>query len=62
MIIYFVMVLLIVAADQISKIAVASSFELGEQKMIIDKILSFTYVQNKGAAFGILQGAQMLPR
>ena len=59
MIIYLVMVLLIVAADQISKIAVASSFKLGEQKMIIDNVLSFTYVQNKGAAFGILQGARV---
>lgn len=59
MVAYIIMALLIIAADQMSKIGIASRFQPGEQKLIIDKVLSFTYVQNRGAAFGILQGARV---
>ncbi len=48
-------VFLLVAADQISKYLIASNFELGESVHVIKGLLDFTYVQNKGAAFGILE-------
>lgn len=58
MIIYIVAAFSIIALDQISKFLTTYYFDLGEIKAIIPKILSFTYIQNEGAAFGILQGAR----
>ena len=49
----------IVAADQITKIIIAENFSLGQQKVLIKEILSFVYVRNEGAAFGILSGARV---
>ena len=57
--IYIIATILIVALDQISKVLTTRYFELGEVKTIIPEILSFTYVKNEGAAFGILQGARV---
>lgn len=57
--IYIIAAILIVALDQISKVLTTRYFELGEVKTIIPQILNFTYVQNEGAAFGILQGARV---
>lgn len=59
MVIYITAAILIIALDQISKILTTSFLSLGEVKNIIPGILSFTYVENKGAAFGILQGARV---
>ena len=59
MVIYFIIAVLIVVFDQISKILIEHSFELGQQKILINKILSFIYVRNEGAAFGIFQGARV---
>ena len=59
MIIYVVAAILIIALDQISKFLTTFYFDLGEVKAIIPNILSFTYIQNEGAAFGILQGARV---
>ena len=59
MVIYIIAALIIIAADQLSKIYIASNFSLGQQKMLIDGVLSFTYVKNEGAAFGMLQGARV---
>ena len=57
--IYIIAAILIIVLDQISKVLTTRYFELGEVKTIIPEILSFTYVQNEGAAFGILQGARV---
>lgn len=43
----------LIAADQITKLLVSSNFEVGESLHIIDGLLDFTYVQNRGAAFGM---------
>lgn len=59
MVIYFIIAALIVLGDQISKILIAKSFEVGTQKVLIEGILSFIYVKNEGAAFGIFQGARV---
>ncbi len=56
--IYILSAILIIAFDQITKILTVKNFRLGETKEIIPYVLSFTYVKNEGAAFGILQGAR----
>ena len=59
MAIYIIIALFIIALDQFSKVLITSSFALGQEKSVIKGILSFTYVRNEGAAFGILQGARV---
>lgn len=49
-----------VAADQLTKIYVDKNFYIGQSKTVIDGVLSLTYVQNRGAAFGILPNAGAL--
>jgi len=46
---------LILIADQVSKFFIVENFQLGESETIIDGLLNFTYIHNRGAAFGILQ-------
>jgi len=46
------------AADQFSKLAVTSSFHPGDSLPILPPALYFSYVQNTGAAFGMLRGQQ----
>ena len=57
--IYILSAILIIAFDQITKILTVKNLRFGEVKEIIPNILSFTYVKNEGAAFGILQGARI---
>lgn len=59
MILYSAVFLLIIALDQITKLLSTTYFKLGEVKNIIPHVLSFTYIRNEGAAFGILQGARV---
>ena len=54
--VYILIAIIIVISDQLSKIAAASF--LSGQKIIIKGILSFVYVENRGAAFGLFQGAR----
>ncbi|MDZ7291061.1 MAG: signal peptidase II [candidate division KSB1 bacterium] len=51
-----VFTLLVVALDQISKIAIKTQFDLKETVAIIGNFLQFTYIQNEGMAFGIRFG------
>ena len=53
-IIALAVIALLVAADQITKLLISSNFKVGESKHIIGGLLDFTYVQNRGAAFGML--------
>ncbi len=53
-IIALAVIALLVAADQITKLLISSNFEIGESTHIIGGLLDFTYVQNRGAAFGML--------
>lgn len=52
-IIALVVVIVLVAADQISKLLVMQHFKQGQTIHVIKGFLDFTYVQNRGAAFGI---------
>lgn len=47
-------------ADQLTKLLVVERFVPGESLPIIPSLLHLTYVQNRGAAFGLLQGQQLL--
>lgn len=49
----------VVAFDQLTKALVARGLELHETRPLIDGLLSLTYVQNRGAAFGILSEADL---
>lgn len=51
---YFGVLLLVILLDQITKYLIVQNFELGESKPLIDGVLHFTYILNRGAAFGML--------
>lgn len=57
--IYILISILIIVFDQITKLMTTKSLSLGEVFPVIPHVLSFTYVKNEGAAFGILQGARV---
>ncbi len=50
----------VVAADQLTKFLIVRSFSPGESLPLLGSILSLTYVQNTGAAFGLFKGQQGL--
>ena len=53
----FVIFVFAVVSDQLSKLAVDSSFNLYESHNILGDYLKLTYVRNSGAAFGISFGS-----
>ena len=55
-----ILAVLFLAADQITKLGVMQNFVLYESVPVIDGILSWTYVRNRGAAWGILAGRTWL--
>lgn len=60
MIIPIITILLLVAVDQITKLAVVKWLMPVGSREIINGFFSLTYVENRGAAFGTLQGAGWL--
>ncbi len=50
----------LVVIDQISKWLVVENLKGETSKAIINNILSFTYVENRGAAFGIFNNSRFL--
>ena len=56
MVLYVITILIIVGGDQITKIIVNHTLQLGDSYSIIDNFFYFTYTHNYGAAWGILQG------
>jgi hypothetical protein len=50
----------LVAFDQLVKWHIRSSFAVGEVQPGIAGVFEFCYVQNRGAAFGAAQGAQVI--
>lgn len=51
-----ILISLLTALDQFTKYIVLTSFQLYETKPVIDGVFSFTYIQNRGMAWGMLQG------
>lgn len=57
-IISIVIMALIVALDQISKLLVVANIPLYESVEVIPNVFRFTYIRNDGAAFGMLDDAR----
>lgn len=51
---FFAMIVAVVLVDQLSKWVVVKSMTLGESIPVIKDFFHFTYILNKGAAFGML--------
>lgn len=51
---------LMVGVDQLTKYLVLQNLDLYQSVPVIDKVLNFTYIQNKGAVFGIMQEMRWL--
>ncbi|TRM12329.1 lipoprotein signal peptidase [Lentibacillus cibarius] len=56
MYVYYILALLVIAIDQLTKWAVVKTMELGEQITVIGDFFYLTSHRNSGAAWGILQG------
>lgn len=54
--IYMIMVVAIVALDQVIKVFVRKNLVLGEQHKLIGDLFSITYIENTGAAFSSFSG------
>ena len=57
---YLIVVLVLVAVDQLTKWWAASTFPLNGPDLALGLGFHFTYTRNTGAAFGILQGGTFL--
>ena len=58
---YYLLFLGLVLTDQFTKQIFMSSFDLG-QSVVVNPFLSWTYVQNTGAAFSFLAGGGMIQK
>jgi len=58
---YYLLFLGLVLTDQFTKQIFMSSFDLG-QSIVINPFLSWTYLQNTGAAFSFLAGGGMMQK
>ena len=56
MIFYYIIAVLLIIIDQISKWLIVQNFDLYEGKVLIPGFFSLFYIQNKGAAWGIFEG------
>lgn len=52
LLIFLILALVVIIADQVSKIYVDNNFRLGETVPVIKGLFNFTYVRNPGVAFG----------
>ena len=57
---FAVSIIVLVGADQYIKYIVETSMAVGETVPCIDWLVQWTYVQNRGASFGMLQGQTWL--
>lgn len=55
-----IIAVIILILDRVSKLWVVDHFYLGESVPLIPNVFHFTYILNKGAAFGILVDQKML--
>lgn len=58
MLLALLIALLIIGADQFTKMLIVQHMRLGDDIPVIDGILHLRYVQNNGAAFSMLEGMQ----
>lgn len=55
MIIYYIIAMILIGLDQLSKYLTVQEIALGEVVPVIPNILSLTYIRNSGAAWSILE-------
>ncbi|MDV2685356.1 signal peptidase II [Alkalihalophilus sp. As8PL] len=53
---YYIIALIVILIDQLTKWIVDTSMEIGERIPVIENVFYITSHRNQGAAFGILQG------
>lgn len=53
------MFMVVLAADRVTKLIITETFALGES-VEVAKYFHWTFIVNKGAAFGMLQGSRLL--
>lgn len=53
---FFVIILLVVVCDQLSKLWILQNFALYDSTVIIQGLFNLTFLRNTGAAFGIFAG------
>jgi len=58
--VWVIIIVLIIAADQITKFIVTSNFELGDSTTIIDNFFHIVHWRNTGAAWGIMQNGKFV--
>ncbi|GAB4072399.1 signal peptidase II [Barrientosiimonas marina] len=56
MYLYYILALVVIAVDQLTKWAVVKTMEMGDQITVIEHFFYLTSHRNSGAAWGILQG------
>ena len=54
MLLWILVIIGIITLDQVSKLLALAFLRGGDSVVIINKVLRFTYVENRGAAFGML--------
>ncbi|EOT47632.1 MULTISPECIES: signal peptidase II [Enterococcus] len=58
MLIYLILALVVIVLDQLVKYQIVAHLALGESVTVIPHVLSFTYLQNTGAAWSLFEGKQ----
>lgn len=54
------MAMVVLAADRVTKLLITELFSLGESVPVVGNVLHWTFVMNRGAAFGMLEGSRWL--
>lgn len=57
---YYLLIVVLVAVDQIVKYLIQANVDLNQTIPVIDGVFHITYIQNFGAAFSILQNQRLL--
>ena len=55
---FFLLTMLVIIVDQLTKYYVVTHFYLGESVPVIENIFHWTYILNPGAAFGMMEGSR----
>ncbi|MBQ9277296.1 MAG: signal peptidase II [Lachnospiraceae bacterium] len=59
MILPIIFIALLTSLDQFTKFVIKSKFKLYESKEVIKNVFAITYIRNKGAAWGVMQGKRI---
>lgn len=60
MIIYYIIAMILIGLDQLSKYLTVQEIALGEVVSLVPNVLSLTYIRNSGAAWSILEDQMIL--